>query len=47
MKGIAFDIIFENGDKDEELFAKTLTKYKNIVIATSYDNTPICIKDSS
>ncbi len=47
VKGIGIDIIFENADKDEELFAKTLKKYKNIVIASEYKKNPVCIKDQT
>lgn len=36
VKGIAFDIVFQNADPGEELFAKTLSKYPNIVLATEY-----------
>jgi class 3 adenylate cyclase/CHASE2 domain-containing sensor protein len=36
VKWIAFDIIFENADKDEDLFAKTLKKYKNVVIGSEF-----------
>lgn len=35
VKGIAFDIIFQNKDPDEQLFADTLKKYGNIVIGTT------------
>jgi class 3 adenylate cyclase/CHASE2 domain-containing sensor protein len=41
VKWIAFDIIFENADKDEVLFEKTLSKYDNIVIA-SENKASIC-----
>jgi class 3 adenylate cyclase/CHASE2 domain-containing sensor protein len=47
VKGIAFDIIFENADKDEELFAKTLEKYNNIVIASEYSDSTTCVKDQT
>ena len=35
MKGIGFDIVFENTDPDEEAFRATLASYPNIVIATT------------
>lgn len=35
VKGIAFDIIFQNKDPDEQEFADILKKYKNIVIGTT------------
>lgn len=35
MKGIAFDIIFQNHDPDEQAFAQTLEKYDNIIIGTT------------
>ena len=33
VKGIAFDIVFQNKDPDEEKFALAMQKYGNIVIA--------------
>lgn len=47
VKGIAFDIIFENADESEWEFAKVLEKYKNIVIAAGYQPDPKCVKDQS
>jgi CHASE2 domain-containing sensor protein len=35
VKGIAFDIVFQNRDPDEEKFAETMKRYGNIVIATT------------
>lgn len=35
VKGIAFDIVFQNADPDEQKFAKILWNYKNIVLAAS------------
>jgi CHASE2 domain-containing sensor protein len=32
VKGIGFDIIFQNSDVDQQDFAKSLKRYKNIVI---------------
>jgi len=46
VKWIAFDIIFENADPDEEIFAKTLEKYTNIVLATDYNEKTTCIPDA-
>lgn len=37
VKGIAFDIIFQNPDPEEEKFAETLAKYNNIVLARMQD----------
>lgn len=37
MKGIAFDIVFQNRDPSEEAFAKIMERYKNIVIATTLE----------
>ena len=34
VKGIAFDIIFQNSDPDETSFVDTLKKNNNIVLAT-------------
>jgi CHASE2 domain len=45
VKGIAFDIVFQNKDPGEKVFADTLTKYPNIVIATTVGDTTECIKD--
>ncbi len=53
VKGIAFDIIFQNadtektsdGDTEEEKFAKTLTQYPNIVISTTEGESEKCHKD--
>lgn len=36
VKGIAFDIVFQNRDPDEERFAQVMEKYSNIVIAGEY-----------
>lgn len=36
VRGIAFDILFQNADADERLFAEMLTKYPNIVIGAQY-----------
>ena len=36
-KAVGFDIIFENADKDEEVFANTLQKHRNVVIATEFN----------
>lgn len=47
MKGIAFDIVFQNTDPDEALFAETLKKYKNVVIASSYTRSTTCQKDTN
>ncbi len=35
MKGIAFDILFQNADPDEAEFAGVMKRYGNIVIAAS------------
>lgn len=35
VKGIAFDIIFQNRDPDEQVFADILQKHDNIVIGTT------------
>ena len=50
MKGIAFDIIFQNKDPDEERFAEVLKNSKNSVIASTLDictpyNTPAKVLD--
>ena len=37
-KGIGFDIIFQNSDPDQNEFARTMKKYKNIVIGASYQS---------
>ena len=47
MKGIAFDIIFQNADKDEQLFADTMAKYPNIVIAMMGYTGGECIMDNT
>lgn len=44
VKGIAFDIVFQNKDPDEEKFAETMKKYTNVVIATTTENGE-CSKD--
>lgn len=44
VKGIAFDIVFQNKDPDEERFAETMKKYGNIVIATTLEEGK-CEKD--
>ncbi len=46
VKGIAFDIVFQNRDPDEEKFAETLKKYKNIVIAAEYTPAQGVVTDS-
>ncbi len=46
-KGIAFDIIFQNRDPDEERFAQTLQKYDNIVIAAEYTPAQDVLKDTT
>lgn len=38
VKGIGFDIIFQNSDPDQNEFARTMKKYKNIVIGASYQS---------
>jgi class 3 adenylate cyclase/CHASE2 domain-containing sensor protein len=45
VRGIGFDIIFQNKDPDEAEFAETLKQYKNIVIATDIPESSSCIKD--
>ena len=35
VKGIAFDIVFQNKDSEESIFLRTLSTYKNIVLATT------------
>jgi CHASE2 domain-containing sensor protein len=35
VKGIAFDIVFQNKDPDERVFAETLRQTPNVVIATT------------
>lgn len=45
VKGIGFDIIFQNSDPDERVFADTLRKYSNIVLATGYTEEPVCTFD--
>ncbi len=44
VKGIAFDIVFQNADPDEQKFADVLSRYKNIVLAAS-QGSGSCIKD--
>lgn len=46
VKGIAFDIVFQNSDPNEDDFAEVLKKYKNIVIASSYAPDFSCQKDT-
>ncbi|GAB0174124.1 MAG: adenylate/guanylate cyclase domain-containing protein [Candidatus Altimarinota bacterium] len=46
VKGIAFDIIFQNVDPSEDLFIKTLSANKNIVIASSYKKNAVCVAGS-
>lgn len=36
MKGIAFDIIFQNKDATESLFVTEIAKHQNITLATQY-----------
>lgn len=36
VEGIGFDILFQNGDPEEQIFADTMAKYENIVIASQY-----------
>lgn len=36
MKGIAYDIIFQNADSGEKVFAEELAKDPNVVIAANY-----------
>jgi class 3 adenylate cyclase len=45
VKGIAFDIVFQNNDPDDKKFAVVMQKYKNIIIGTSISNG--CITDTS
>lgn len=48
VKGIAFDIVFQNRDPDEDQFVKTLAKYPNIVIGAGISEGDIstnCQKD--
>ncbi len=56
MKGIAFDIVFQNADTErvqggttteEEEFAKTLIKYPNIVISTTESGDKKCFQDNT
>jgi len=47
VKGIAFDIVFQNADPEEEKFAETLTKNKNIVIASMDGEGAKCILDTT
>jgi adenylate cyclase len=47
VKGIAFDIIFQNTDKDEVLFADTMAKYPNIVISMMRYTGGECIRDNT
>lgn len=44
VKGIAFDIVFQNADPDEQKFADVLSRYKNIVLAAAKDS-GTCLKD--
>lgn len=46
VKGIAFDIVFQNADPDEDAFATVLKKYKNVVIASTYERGTVCKKDA-
>jgi hypothetical protein len=36
VRGVAFDIMFQNADADEGVFADTIAKYDNIVIGAQY-----------
>ncbi len=56
VKGIAFDIVFQNADTErvqgastteEEEFAKTLIKYPNIVISTTESGDGKCFQDNT
>ena len=55
VKGIAFDIVFQNADlwktsdgsTEEEKFAQTLVQYPNIVIATTNGKEEKCYKDTA
>ena len=48
VKGIAFDIIFQNADPDEIAFAQKLEEYKNIVIAVDQSGVKnTCVADVS
>ena len=50
VRGIAFDIVFQNPDNEEKSFANLLGKYKNIIIGTSIygqSGTGNCITDGS
>jgi class 3 adenylate cyclase/CHASE2 domain-containing sensor protein len=46
VRGIGFDIIFQNMDPDEGSFAETMKQYSNIVIAQSHSDGEDCLKDS-
>ncbi len=46
VKGIGFDIIFQNSDPDEQIFADTMRKYDNIVIASMRYDGGKCITDT-
>lgn len=46
VKGIAFDIIFQNADPDEDQFAQVMNKYNNIVIAAEASSASVqCATD--
>jgi class 3 adenylate cyclase/CHASE2 domain-containing sensor protein len=45
VKWIAFDIVFQNKDPEEKEFAEKLSKYPNIVLATTSTTTDVCYKD--
>jgi class 3 adenylate cyclase len=50
VKGIAFDIVFQNSDENDKKFAKVLEQYNNIIIGTSvywYTGTGGCILDQT
>lgn len=47
VKGIAFDIIFQNVDREEQLFADMLARYTNITLAMMEYRWWDCITDSS
>lgn len=41
VRGIGFDILFQNVDSTENVFVDMMAKYNNIAIATNY-NTDLC-----
>lgn len=45
VKGIGFDIVFQNADPEEDAFAAVMSQYSNIVIATTRYNGEDCISD--